>query len=410
MPGAPLRNVDPKNTSDRQLSPVRSWFFRTEAAQRVSPTLGVIYAFQTCSCSQRSAEVTWLVSTSNLAELIDRPRRRSHVWGKTMASASTAAYASSMHSLEKELRELAAEGALDSAAAARAIAAERRTVFSLFGELRAALYAAVALVVTGVGILVKEHLDRIGPLTLMFALALAGGACYVPAIRARLRGAACSSVADYLLLLGALLVSADLGYAETQFHWLGANWSRHLLILTAFHAFTAYIFESRRVLSVALTSLAGWFGIERGPGSITSWQLVTPALGLRALLCAGVMFVWRAIDQHTNGARFREMFEHFAANLAFWGALSWCSDTHLRVVGVLALLALAWVAVRAALRSATELFAVYGVGYTALGLSIVVGQVIELSSLSGAVVVLVIVLTAAAVLRYLHDRLKDPRP
>jgi uncharacterized membrane protein len=56
------------------------------------------------------------------------------------------------------------------------------------------------------------------------------------------------------------------------------------------------------------------------------------------------------------------------------------------------------------------LFAVYGVGYTALGLSIVVGQVIELSSLSGAVVVLVIVLTAAAVLRYLHDRLKDPRP
>jgi hypothetical protein len=85
---------------------------------------------------------------------------------------------------------------------------ERRALFSLFDELRAALYAAVALVITGVGILVKEHLDRIGPLTLIFALAIAGAACYVPAIRVKSRGGGQSSVTDYLLLLGALIVSA----------------------------------------------------------------------------------------------------------------------------------------------------------------------------------------------------------
>ena len=176
-----------------------------------------------------------------------------------------------MHSLEAELRELSAGGALEKAAAAGAIALERRTVFSLFEELRAALYAAVALVITGVGILVMEHLDRIGPLTLILALALAAVACYVPAIRTRSRGTARSTAADYLLLLGALFVSADLGYVESQFHWLGANWSRHLLILTALHAYTAYVLDSRLVLSVALATLAGWFGIERGPGSITAW-------------------------------------------------------------------------------------------------------------------------------------------
>jgi hypothetical protein len=74
------------------------------------------------------------------------------------------------------------------------------------------------------------------------------------------------------------------------------------------------------------------------------------------------------------------------------------------------LLGLAWVAIRAALRSGTELFAVYGVGYTAIGLSIVVGKITTMASLSGATVVLIIVLTAAAVLRHLHDRLKDVRP
>src|SRR5215831_6441564 len=137
-----------------------------------------------------------------------------------------------MHSLEDELDQLRSAGALDESTVAHAIALERRTVFSVFDELRAALYAAVALVITGVGILVKEHLDRIGPLTLIFALAIAGAACYVPAIRAKSRAGGQSTVSDYLLLLGALIVSADVGYAESQLHWLGANWSRHLLLLT----------------------------------------------------------------------------------------------------------------------------------------------------------------------------------
>jgi hypothetical protein len=313
-----------------------------------------------------------------------------------------------MHSLEEELRELRSTGTMDEGAAARAIALERRTLFSVFEELRATLYAAVALVIAGVGILVKEHLDRIGPLTLTFALAIAGAACYVPAIRAKSRGDDQTAIAEYLLLLGALIVSADVGYAESQFHLLGANWSRHLLVLAAFHGVTAYALQSRLVLSVALTTLAGWFGIERGSGNLLPWDLATPKLGLRALVCSAVILAWRAIDERSNAARFREVFEHFAANLAFWGAVGWCSNAHMRVVGVVTLLLLAAIAVRKALRSGAESFALYGVGYTALGLSLVVAQVMDLTLL-GATLVLVIVLTAAAVLRRLHDVLKESR-
>ncbi len=313
-----------------------------------------------------------------------------------------------MHSLEEELRELRSTGTMDEGAAARAIALERRTLFSVFEELRATLYAAVAVVIAGVGILVKEHLDRIGPLTLTFALAIAGAACYVPAIRAKSRGDDQTAIAEYLLLLGALIVSADVGYAESQFHLLGANWSRHLLVLAAFHGVTAYALQSRLVLSVALTTLAGWFGIERGSGNLLPWDLATPKLGLRALVCSAVILAWRAIDERSNAARFREVFEHFAANLAFWGAVGWCSNAHMRVVGVVTLLLLAAIAVRKALRSGAESFALYGVGYTALGLSLVVAQVMDLTLL-GATLVLVIVLTAAAVLRRLHDVLKESR-
>jgi hypothetical protein len=313
-----------------------------------------------------------------------------------------------MHSLEEELSQLRSAGALSEGAATQEIALERRTVFSVFWELRATLYVAVALIVTGVGILLKDHLDRIGPLTLTLALALAAAACYIPAIRAKLHGGGSSTVAQYLLLLGALIVSADLGYAESKFHLLGANWSRHLLILTAFHGVTAYSLDSRLVLSVALTTLAGWFGIERGPGNMTPWGFATPELGLRALLCASAILVWRAVDQWTNAARFSAVFEHFAANLAFWGALGWCADDHLRVVGVLTLLTLAGIAIHRSLRLRAESFAVYGVGYTALGLSLVVAQITDLHVV-GATLVLAIVLGAAALLRHLHDLMKETR-
>jgi len=178
------------------------------------------------------------------------------------------------------------------------------------------------------------------------------------------------------------------------------------LILTIFHAFAAYLFNSRLLLSVALTSLAGWFGIERAPGSIARWGLSAPALGLRALLCAAVMLVWRAIDQRANAARFREVLAHFAANVAFCAVLSWCSDPHLRVAGVTALLILAGITVRSALRSGAELFAVYAIGYGTLGICIVLSHFLRWSSLPGAVGVLAIVLTAATLLRSVHDRLR----
>jgi hypothetical protein len=314
-----------------------------------------------------------------------------------------------MYSLEAELQGLRAAGAVDEARASRMIAVERRAVFSVHDEIRATLYAAVALVVTGVGIIVNEHLDRIGPLTLVLVLALAAAACYLPSIRAKLRNASRSAAAEYFLLLGALILSADLGVAEAKLHWFGAHWSRHLLILAMLHALTAYILRSRLILSVALTTLAGWFGIYRDPGGIAVWHLGTSALSLRALLCAAVILLWRAIDERLNAARFREIFEHFAVNLSFLGALGWCSDGHDRVIGMLALFTLAAVALRTALRSGNEMFAVYGVGYTALGGSIVVAQLLDLPSLSGAVAILLIVLAATMVLRHLHESLKEAR-
>ena len=95
-----------------------------------------------------------------------------------------------MYTLEPELRTLHAEGTIDAATAAPLLARDSGRVFSLYAELRAALYAGVLLVMGGVGIILARNLDRVGPIGIVASIALMAAACAVPAVRNRRSGRA----------------------------------------------------------------------------------------------------------------------------------------------------------------------------------------------------------------------------
>ena len=315
-----------------------------------------------------------------------------------------------MHTLEPELRALHAEGAIDDATASRALALDRGQVFSLHPELRATLYAGVLLVMSGVGIILARNLERIGPLAIVLAIALAAAACGVPAVRARLAGRPLTVAADYLLLLAVLLVSADLAYAERQFTLLGPLWSWHLLLLAIFHAAIAYAFASPLVLAASLTALAGWFGAGGTLGDMLPFSYSTPALGARALACATVIAAWRYADRHARpDTRFSDVFDHFAANLAFWGTIAWCVDWPWLAVGLPLLAALAWASVRRGLDTGREAFLVYGIVYAAIGICAAVVPRLHGMTTSFSFV-LIIVCAAAATLWQLRRRLRERSP
>lgn len=313
-----------------------------------------------------------------------------------------------MHTLEPELQALQREGLIDHTTLSQALATDRRDMISVHQELRATMYAGVLLVMGGVGVVLARNLDRIGPLAIALGIALAAVICAIPAIRSKLAGRPLSVVADYLLLLAALLMSADLAYVETQFRLLGPLWSWHLLWLAVAHGVLAYTFGSSLVLAASLTSLAGWFGAGGTLGEVVRVNYSSAEVGARALACAAVIAAWRSVDLRVRPqTSFSNVFDHFIANLAFFGAVAWCVDWPWAAAGLLLLAGLAFMSIRHAFNTGREAFLVYGVLYAALGLCIaVVPHVGDFAT--ACALALLVVGAAATAIWHMRRQLREP--
>jgi Predicted membrane protein (DUF2157) len=277
-------------------------------------------------------------------------------------------------SLEPELERLRADGALDAEKATPLIAIERREVVSIYPELRLLTWAGVMLISWGVGLYISKHLDDIGPLAIAAGIGIASIACYGWAFWKRGRQAAL--VDDYVLLLAALLASADVGYIEYHYHLLGSSWPRHFLFLAVLHAATAYFFQSRLVLSLSVTSLAAWLGIERrGVDAIFEAPVETAG---RAFICAAIVIAWRFVDRARRpGTTFSSLFDHSAANLAFWGALTLAAHKETRLSGCAFAIALAVVSMIYGQRTRQAAFVIYAWVYGTIAVDIAVCTAID---------------------------------
>jgi hypothetical protein len=269
-------------------------------------------------------------------------------------------------SLEPELTALPDTGVL--------IARERREAVSIYPELRLLTWAGVMLISWGVGLYVAKHLDDIGPLAIATGIALAAAASYAWAYWKRGRTAAMAD--DYVLLLGALLASADIGYIEHHYHLLGDSWPRHFLLLAILHAATAYFFQSRFVLSLSVASLAAWLGIERR--SIDTLFDAHVDTALRSFLCAAIVAFWRVIDRKLRPATtFSSFFDHAAANLAFWGSLILAATKETRLLGCAIAIVLAVAAMIHGRRTREGTFVIYAWVYGTIAIDIAVCDIIN---------------------------------
>jgi len=196
--------------------------------------------------------------------------------------------------------------------------------FSLFFELNILLYAGILAFVGGLGWTVSTWSQQLGDVLVLTVLSAMLVACFwycfsrAPAWSPA-EVPSPSLVLDYVLYLGSLTWSIELAYIENRFHLLSGQRDLYLLATAGLFFFLAYRFDNRFVLSLALSSLAGWFGltISHWPSHQDATYRQYAILYSLTIGAAGVILQRRGLKPHFFGT-----YLNIAANVLFWALLS----------------------------------------------------------------------------------------
>jgi hypothetical protein len=271
----------------------------------------------------------------------------------------------------EQLREWSRAGILSDAHHDTLAALVRRERFSLFLELNALLYIGVLSLVGGLGWTFQTYFTNLGdPLILSILSALCAACLYycfshaAPYSHGEVEPPSLAFV--YVLYLGCLLFSSELAYIEFRFHLLRDTWDYYLLFTAAAFALLAYRFDNRFVLSLALASLAGWFGLKLSAfGWISGDVLRMSALAYGAAVAGlGATLYRQGIKPH-----FVEVYLHLAANAGFMAMVSGVRDSSAGAFYLLALVLLSTTSVVLGIRFNRFAFVAYAAVYGYAGLS-----------------------------------------
>jgi hypothetical protein len=216
------------------------------------------------------------------------------------------------------------QGKISSEQHAHLAGLSREEPFSLFLELNVLLYAGVLAFVAGLGWTVSTWSQQIGDVLVVGVLSTILSACFwycfsrAPAWSPT-ETPTPSPIFDYVLYLGSLVWLLDLAYLENRFHVFSGQWDLYLLATAGLFFFLAYRFDNRFVLSLALSSLAGWFGL-----TISHWTAHQDAAYRQyALLYCLLIGVCGALLQRRGlKPHFLSTYLNIVANVLFWALLS----------------------------------------------------------------------------------------
>ena len=241
------------------------------------------------------------------------------------------------------------------------IAIVRKERFSVFVELNVLLYVGVLSLAAGVGWTINTYFADLGDAAILIGLtALLMSSLYY-----------CFShkpgmVVDYILYLACLTLAAELAYIEARFEVLSDHWDYYVLLSAFVYFFFAYRFDNRLVLSLALSTLAAWFGVKISRFDlISSDSLRAAAIGYGLIVSGGgLLLAHHGIKKH-----FLETYLHVGANVLFIALVSGAIDRNANWMYLPGLVVLAVVSIRAGLHFRRFVFVVYGTIYGYIGVS-----------------------------------------
>ncbi len=216
------------------------------------------------------------------------------------------------------------QGAISTEQEAHLASLARGEPFSLSLELNLLLYAGVLAFVAGLGWTVSTWSQQLGDVLVLTLLSIILAAsfwyCFSRALAwSAAETASPTPIFDYVLYLGCLVWCVELAYLEKRFNLLSGQWDLYLLATALLFFFLAYRFDNRFVLSLALSSLAGWFGL-----TISHWPRHQDAAYRQyaLLYCLLVGMAGAILQRLKLKPHFFGTYLNVAANVLFWALLS----------------------------------------------------------------------------------------
>jgi len=205
---------------------------------------------------------------------------------------------------------------------------ESEKPFSLHWELKSLLYLGVVLLNIGLGILIYQNINTFGHAILVAVIGLLSLACFGYCWRHRQpfsRGYTDSPTPyfDYVLMLGCFTLLICEGYLQYQYQVFGTRYGLATLIPTIVFFITAYRFDHRGVLGLALTGLAAWMGISVTPKDLLrNNDFDSPTLIYTAVLLGVILILTGLLSEQRNIKRhFTLSYLHFSIHLYHIAAL-----------------------------------------------------------------------------------------
>ena len=246
----------------------------------------------------------------------------------------------------------------------------RRERFSVFVELSALLYLGVLSLVGGLVWTFREYVASLGDVAILSILALlmvlSFGYCFsrTPAY-SNDEVETPTLVFDYVLYFGCLVFSATLAFIETRFA-IFQGWDTHLLIAALVFGVLAYRFDNRFVLSLALSTLAGYLGLAIGIfDTLQNDRVRFVALLFGAFLIGlGLLLNRQSVKKH-----FLDVYLQLGANAILLATVSGVFEPGIGLVYLAVLLILSAGAIYLGVHHHRFAFVAYGTLYGYAGLS-----------------------------------------
>jgi len=306
-----------------------------------------------------------------------------------------------MTTLER-LAEWKAVGTISQAQHDTLAALVRKQRVSVYFELSALLYLGVLSFVGGLGWTMRAYVVNLGDAAILSVLSAIVAAafyyCFAKAAPYANSEVESPNLAlDYVLYLGCLVLSAELGFVEYRFH-IFDNWHHHLLIVSVIFGALAYRFDNRFVLSLSLSSLAGWLGLRISGFDVVSADPLRFTALIYGAFVAGIG-TW--LSGQGIKAHFLDVYLHLATHVVLAALASGIGEPGMGLAYLAALLSLCGAAIVLGLRYRKFAFVTYGIlyGYGAISFKLleVIGGPTEIffyGVITGTIVLIALVVLA----------------